>query len=187
MKKYLLLPLLIPHLFFYFVSRNKTVIDEDIIAWKKYRSKVDESRLTRSLIYLLVFQKDFRAQFYLRIGKVRVLLRMLLPDIKCYSFEGCKIGGGWVLIHGFCVVLNGGATIGKRCTMYHGVTIGTIDLKTFPFIGNDVYIGAGAMILGNVHIGNNVKIGAGAIVVDDVPDNCTIVGNKANVVNNIPL
>lgn len=182
MKYYILLPLLIPHLICYSLSNKKTVIDEDIIAWSKYRKRVDSSHLVKSLIYLLVEQKDFRAQFYLRIGRIRILLRLLLPDIKCYSFEGCEIGGGWVLMHGFGVVLNGGAKIGRNCTMYQGVTIGTIDMKSFPEIGNDVLIGAGAMVLGNVKVGNRVKIGAGAVVVDDIPDGCTVVSSKATIV-----
>lgn len=51
-----------------------------------------------------------------------------------------------------------------------------------PTIGNNCLIGAGAKIIGNVHIGNNVRIGANAIVVDDVPDNCTVVMNKPRVI-----
>ena len=86
-------------------------------------------------------------------------------------------------MHGFGVVLNGGAKIGKNCTMYHGVTVGTIDNKSKPQIGDDVFIGAGAKILGKVRVGNHVKIGAGAIVVNDVPDNSTVVGPKASVVH----
>ena len=182
MKKLLLLPLMIPHILCYWFSTNKRIVDEDIVAWGKYRKNVDSSHMLSSFINLMVGQKDFRAQFYLRIGKMRVLLRLLLPDIKCYSFEGCEIGGGWVLMHGFGVVLNGGAIIGKNCTMYHGVTIGTIDMKTSPQIGDDVYIGAGAKILGDVIVGNRAKIGAGAIVVEDVLDDSTVVGPKAFVV-----
>ena len=51
-----------------------------------------------------------------------------------------------------------------------------------PTIGNNCLIGAGAKIIGNVHIGDNVRIGANAIVVDDVPDNCTVVMNKPRVI-----
>lgn len=182
MKKLLLLPLMIPHILCYWFSTNKRIVDEDIVAWGKYRKNVDSSHMLSSFINLMVGQKDFRAQFYLRIGKMRVLLRLLLPDIKCYSFEGCEIGGGWVLMHGFGVVLNGGTIIGKNCTMYHGVTIGTIDMKTSPLIGDNVLIGAGAKVLGNVKVGNLVKIGAGAVVVDDIPDGCTVVGTKATIV-----
>ena len=182
LKKIILFPLLIPHLVCYFFSKSKHIIDEDVEAWRKYRRNLREGRRIGNLTSLLVSQKDFRAQFYLRIGKSRVFLRFLLPDIKCYSFEGCEIGGGWVLMHGFGVVLNGGAKIGRNCTMYHGVTVGTINMKTFPVVGDNVFIGADAKILGNIHIGDNVKIGAGAIVVEDVPDHCTVVGSKANVI-----
>lgn len=183
LKRIVFFPLYLPHLLCYLLSKQKLVIDEDMEAWAKYRrGLIGKSQMSR-LVILLTNQKDFRSQFYLRIGKVRVFLRMLLPDIKCYSFEGCEIGGGWVLMHGFGVVLNGGATIGKNCTMYHGVTVGTIDNKSKPQIGDDVLIGAGAKILGKVRVGNHVKIGAGAIVVNDVPDNCTVVGPKASVVH----
>ena len=182
LKKIILFPLLTPHLVCYFLSKSKHIIDEDVEAWRKYRKNLREGSHIGNLISLLVSQKDFRAQFYLRIGRARVLLRLLLPDIKCYSFEGCEIGGGWVLMHGFGVVLNGGAKIGRNCTMYHGVTVGTIDMKTFPVVGDNVFIGADAKILGNIHVGDNVKIGAGAIVVEDVPDHCTVVGQKATVI-----
>lgn len=179
LKRIVLFPFYLPHLLCYVVSKQKHIIDEDMAAWKQYRWRVDMNHKIKSLIYLLVTQKDFRTQFYLRIGKGRVFLRVLLPDIQNYSFEGCEIGGGWVLMHGFGVVLNGGAKIGKNCTMYHGVTVGVINKKAKPQIGDDVFIGAGAIILGDVKVGNHVKIGAGAIVVEDVPDNCTVVGPKA--------
>ncbi len=181
-KKIIFFPLLLPHLLFYLISNRKGTIDEDVEAWRKYRPSLRKGKPVGNLISLLVGQKDFRAQFYLRIGGVRALLRMLLPDIKCYSFEGCEIGGGWVLMHGYGVVLNGGAKIGRNCTMFHGVTIGTTDMKTFPVIGDNVLIGAGAKILGGIRVGNNVKIGAGAIVVRDVPDHSTMVGLKARII-----
>lgn len=178
-KQILLFPLWLPHLVCYLCSHKRNVIDEDIAAWSLYRACLIRKGALNRLIWLLVKQQDFRTQFYLRIGKSRSFLKLLLPDIKCYSFEGCEIGGGWVLMHGFGVVINGRAKIGRNCIMYQGVTVGTINMKTFPVIGDDVLIGAGAKILGNVKVGNHVKIGAGAIVVNDVPDNCTVVGPKA--------
>ena len=51
-----------------------------------------------------------------------------------------------------------------------------------PVLGNNVYIGAGAKIIGGITIGNNVKIGAGSVVVKNVPDNCTVVGNPARII-----
>lgn len=70
--------------------------------------------------------------------------------------------------------------------IYQQVTIGSNDLQNSrggaPTIDNNCLIGAGAKIIGNVHVGNNVRIGANAIVVDDVPDNCTVVMNKPRVI-----
>lgn len=75
------------------------------------------------------------------------------------------------------------AKIGTGCTIFQHVTIGSNTIPDsrnagFPVIGNNVYIGAGASIIGNVHIGNNCRIGAGCIVVNDVPDNCVVCMNK---------
>lgn len=83
--------------------------------------------------------------------------------------------------HGFFgVFISSGAVIGKNCTIFHHVTIGSNTLPGTkrpgaPVIGDNVFIGAGAKIIGNVRIGNNVRIGAGCVVVSDVPDNSTVV------------
>lgn len=72
------------------------------------------------------------------------------------------------------------AKVGKGCTIYHQVTIGSndlIDSKNYgsPTIGDNVYIGAGAKIIGNIKVGNNVKIGANCVVTKDVPNDTTVV------------
>lgn len=73
-----------------------------------------------------------------------------------------------------------GAVLGENCTIFQQVTIGSNVLKDSkgfgaPVLGDNVYIGAGAKIIGNVRIGNNVRIGANAVVTCDVPDNATVV------------
>ena len=75
------------------------------------------------------------------------------------------------------IVINSNTQIGKNATIFQQVTIGVadIDSQKAPIIGNNVLIGAGAKILGNIKIGNNVKIGANAVVTKNVPDNCTVV------------
>ncbi|MEG0970165.1 MAG: serine acetyltransferase, partial [Acidaminococcaceae bacterium] len=85
------------------------------------------------------------------------------------------------------IMVSRGATIGKRCVIFHQVTIGTNtlhDTKGYgaPWIGNNVYIGTGAKIIGNVRIGNNVRIGANCVVVEDVPDNSTVVLEKMRII-----
>ena len=84
-------------------------------------------------------------------------------------------------LHGtYGVFISGGATIGKNCTIYQQVTIGSnmlIDSKGLgsPTIGDNCLIGAGAKIIGNIRIGNNCRIGANAVVAKDLPDNSVIV------------
>ena len=74
--------------------------------------------------------------------------------------------------------INRNAIIGKNVQICSNVVIGTRGGGS-PVIGNNVYIGANSVIIGEIHIGNNVKIGAGAVVVDDVPDGSVVVGPKA--------
>ncbi|MNG29745.1 Serine acetyltransferase [compost metagenome] len=70
--------------------------------------------------------------------------------------------------------------IGENCVIRQGVTIGNRKSgDDVPTIGDNVDIGAGAVIIGKIKIGDNVKIGANAVVLKDVPDNCTAVGNPA--------
>lgn len=95
-----------------------------------------------------------------------------------------QIGEGLRLGHFGGPIINSKVRIGKNCSMGIGNVIGTKGLgdKGVPEIGDNVYIGAGAKILGGIKIGNNVNIGANAVVIDDIPDNATAVGIPAKVV-----
>ncbi len=99
-----------------------------------------------------------------------------------------KIGDNIIFPHGLSgIFISRGATIGNNCTIFHQVTIGSNTLADSkksgaPTIGDNCYIGAGAKIIGNVHIGNNVRIGANAIVTMDIPDNATVVLEKPRII-----
>jgi serine O-acetyltransferase len=95
--------------------------------------------------------------------------------------QGAVIGKGFVIMHTVGVVINGNAKIGKNAIIQSGVVIGSVKHKS-PEIGDNVSIGAGAKIIGNVNVGNNVDIGANAVVIKDVPSNVTAVGIPAKVV-----
>lgn len=100
---------------------------------------------------------------------------------------GAKIGRRCFIDHGIGVVIGETSIIGDDVMMYHGVTLGGLineKIKRHPTVGNNVLIGAGAVILGNINIGNNVKIGANAVVLEDIPDNCTAVGIPAKIIEN---
>ena len=99
-----------------------------------------------------------------------------------------KFAGMPVFPHGFQgVFISEGATIGKDCVIFHQVTIGSNTLPDTknpgsPTIGDHVYIGAGAKIIGNVRVGNYVRIGANCVVTRDVPDNATVVMEAPRVI-----
>ena len=80
------------------------------------------------------------------------------------------------------IVISHYAKIGKNCIIYQQVTIAEDGNQRAATIGDNVSIGAGAKILGNISIGDNVKIGANAVVTKDIPSNCTAVGVPARVI-----
>jgi len=82
------------------------------------------------------------------------------------------------------IILHSDVKMGKNCSIGPGVIIGTRGLsgQGVSIIGDNVYIGVGAKILGEIKIGNNVKIGANAVVLEDVPDGATVVGIPAKIV-----
>ena len=97
---------------------------------------------------------------------------------------GASIGKGFFIDHGMGVVIGETAVIGDNVTLFQGVTLGGTGKETgkrHPTIGNDVVIGAGAKVLGNITIGNNSYIGANAVVLHDVPDNSTVVGVPGHI------
>ena len=90
-----------------------------------------------------------------------------------------KIGKNLFIDHGMGVVIGETAIIGDNCTIYQGATLGGTGKehnKRHPTLGDNVVVGAGAKVLGNITVGNNVKIGANSVVLKDVPDDCTVVG-----------
>lgn len=100
---------------------------------------------------------------------------------RCIIGRGAQFGPGFVLIHSMGVVINGAVRGGSGVKIEHQVTIGA-ERNISPILGDNVFLGAGAKVLGGVRIGSNVKIGANAVVVDDLPDGVTAVGIPAKIV-----
>lgn len=89
---------------------------------------------------------------------------------------------------GMGCVVNGRSVIGDRVIIGQNTTIGrSLDPDDYPTIGNDVYISAGARIVGKIHVGNNVIIGANAVVNKDVEDNCIVAGVPAKVIRKVDV
>jgi serine O-acetyltransferase len=102
----------------------------------------------------------------------------------CVIGRGAEFGPGFVLIHSLGVVINGNVRGGSGVKIEHQVTIGA-EKRESPKIGNDVFIGAGAKVIGSVEIGDGAKVGANAVVVHDVPAFSTVVGIPAKVVRTV--
>ena len=117
---------------------------------------------------------------------------LLLETYEKRLFVG---GGSWIgrgasfkgkpyFPHGISgIFISSEAVIGTNCIVFHQVTIGSNRLKDnphfgSPIVGDNVYIGSGAKLIGKIVVGNNVRIGANAVVTKDVPSNCVVVGNN---------
>lgn len=98
---------------------------------------------------------------------------------------GAKIGKRLFIDHGSGVVIGETTEIGDDCTIFQGVTLGGTGKdhgKRHPTLGNNISVGSGARILGPVHIGDNSKIAANAVILNDVPNDCTVVGIPGEIV-----
>lgn len=124
-----------------------------------------------------LWELDMRAlaRFWANIGRILTGIE-IHPEVK--------IGKNLFIDHGMGVVIGQTAEIGDDCTIFHGVTLGGKGAgeKRHATIGSRVMIGANAQLIGPVIIGDDVKIGAGAVVVKDVPSNVTVVGCPARIV-----
>ncbi|MFV0250149.1 MAG: serine O-acetyltransferase EpsC [Bacilli bacterium] len=103
---------------------------------------------------------------------------------------GAIIGKNFFIDHGIGVVIGETTIIKDNVLIYHGVTLGgvkNIKTKRHPTIEDNVLIGAGAKILGNITVGKNSKIGANAVVLTDIPNNVTVVGIPGKIVKKCKL
>ena len=145
----------------------KNLIDSD-----KARNK--ENRRTKLYLNLL------RREELMGGGKSKLIsiIRVLLFDKYCVEISSkSRIGGGLRLPHLHDITVSEFAEIGSNCTIFHQVTIGVNECKSTkkaPRIGDDVYIGVGAKLIGDIVVGNNCIIGANAVVTKNIPDNMIV-------------
>jgi serine O-acetyltransferase len=107
----------------------------------------------------------------------------LLTGIEIHP--GAEIGRRLFIDHGMGTVIGETAIIGDDVTLYQGVTLGGTGKekgKRHPTLGNNISIGSGAKLLGNITIGDNCRVGAGSVVLRSVPANSTIVGVPGHIV-----
>ena len=132
---------------------------------------------------------SYRIAHFLYYNNLRLIAKIISQISRFFTgieiHPAAFIGKGLLIDHGIGVVIGETAIIGDDCIIFHGVTLGGTGKqagKRHPTLCNRVFVGAGAKILGNINIGNDVKIGANAVVLTDVPDNATAVGVPAIVI-----
>ncbi|MDP2928687.1 MAG: serine O-acetyltransferase EpsC [Candidatus Omnitrophota bacterium] len=139
-----------------------------------------EVLLTYSGLHALLFYRISHALYRIRVP---FLSRWISQVGRFFTgieiHPGATIGNGLFIDHGMGVVIGETTIIGDNVTLYQGVTLGGTGKekgKRHPTVGNNVVVGAGAKVLGNIKIGDNSYIGSNAVVIKDVPDNSTVVG-----------
>ncbi len=159
---------------------EKDIIDADVdrcLMWDNCKEKSKLYKLNKCLKH-----PSFRTIILYRtnsFGKVKYILARISIS-RCNSLEiGGEIKRGLYIPHNVGAVYVNKA--GENLQVGPNVVIGR-NVKGFPTLGDNVYIGANASIIGKITIGDNVIIGAGAVVVKDVPSNCTVVGNPARII-----
>lgn len=171
----LAMPLLLPHVLAFINNRG----DEDVMRFKSCLH-IDISNKIFLFCYLILYVPEFRNLFYYRIGRNKsLLLNLIFRKESTLYIKTKEIGEGLFIQHGFSTIIYA-KKIGRHCWINQQVTIGHSG-KGIPTIGNNVSIGAGAIVIGPITVGDNVRIGAGAIVCMNVPDNATVVGEKAHI------
>lgn len=184
------IPRLLLHLLCYVITPNKPFLNQDLTRWAQIELDKDISKSRRyigTLLYFLVFHQEFRNLFYYRIKSINKIISKFIslfcpPLSTLYiSMPPDTIGPGFYIQHGFSTMI-GAKKIGANFWLNQQVSIGYTNATDCPVIKDNVYVYAGAKILGAVTIGNNSFVGANAVVVKSVPDNCTVVGVPAHII-----
>lgn len=165
---------------------------QDVQRWIEPEKISDPALVTLPRTIKLLFRlMPLRAMLWFRFGSWCASKRIpFLPGFvqrglyRWYGLEisaDADIGGGFYIAHPIgCVIA--AEKIGENCSIIAAVTIGLRGTYRFPRIGNNVFIGAGARVLGDIEIGDNAIIGANAVVITNVPAGGTAVGIPAKII-----
>jgi serine O-acetyltransferase len=170
----------------YGLSDQQEMIDGDVDRWAEILWVTDRRRMLARLLYAF---PEFRGVYYHRLASGNPAGRLagrlashVWKPVAGLDLSGTPIGAGLFVSHGQATILSA-ERIGSNCWVHQGVTVGW-DYRgdRRPIIGDGVFIGAGAKILGAVTVGDGARIGANAVVVCDVPAGATAIGIPARIV-----
>lgn len=130
--------------------------------------------------------KFYRAEHFFFRNHMRIIAQIIYHIIQilfgCTIPYSAEIAEGVKIAHYHGIVIHHDCKIGEGTIIYQNVCLGGRNGSIGPIVGKNCFIGAGACILGNIIIGDNVRIGANAVVMEDIPNNCTVVGVPARIV-----
>jgi serine O-acetyltransferase len=144
----------------------------------------------KSCLYLIFCEGSlahllYRAMSFCHAHRLKLLSALIyrFNAVFCKTIIGreAQFGPGLVFLHGFGIVINSEVKAGEKVVLEHMITIGA-ERRQCPRLGNNIFIGTGAKVIGNIKVGNDIRIGANAVVVKDVPDGATVVGVPGRVV-----
>ena len=170
--------------------KNRSIIEKDYyrIHGKYPKNFIFRSFLSPNFRYIYFFRK---ASQHKKSSLLGLFYRLILYHYQVkYGYQiyaETEIGEGFYLGHWGTVIINPKTKIGKNCNITAGVTIGQTNRGSkegVPQFGNEVWIGANAVIVGGIRIGNNVLIAPNAYVTQDVPDNSIVIGNPSQIISN---
>jgi serine O-acetyltransferase len=174
----------VPLLLLYLFSSKKPLIRGDVKHWSMRHCR------SGSFLYLLAAllpQRPFRSVYYHRLNCGRLFEKLLwrlaalfYPGESTLLIYTTDIGPGLFVQHGLATII-AARKIGANCMVHQQVTLGYTNHTDAPVIGDDVYIGCGAKVLGDVVVGDRVNIGANAVVIANVPSDSTAVGVPARI------
>lgn len=169
------------------------------LIWLFFRSEIagvfERDPAAKNILEVILLYSGLHAIIFYRISHVLYLMKApILPRLISQIARfltgieihpGAKIGKGLFIDHGMGVVIGETSILGDNVTLFQGATLGGTGKekgKRHPTLGDNVVVGAGAKVLGNIAIGDNVAIGANAVVIKDVPSNSTVVGVPGRIV-----
>lgn len=162
---------------------------------KDVRAVLDRDPAARGVLEAVLFSPGMHALWMHRLNhqlwntNLKLLARILAHLTRMFTgveiHPGARIGRRVVIDHGMGIVIGETAEVGDDVMMYHGVTLGGTGFtreKRHPTIGNNVLLGAHAIVLGPILVADGAKVGAGAVVTKPVPPGATAIGNPAQII-----
>ncbi|MBF0612970.1 MAG: serine acetyltransferase [Magnetococcales bacterium] len=161
-----------------------------------FRQRGEGGERLRIVLESLFFKAGFQAVFLFRLAHwlhghgltylAWAVCRLNQFLTACEMEYNATIGPGLMIPHPMGLMVGRGCRLGKNVTLYQNVTLGVSDwrkekITRFPRIGDNVFIFAGAVVVGDIQVGDNAVIGANAVVIEDVPAGALAVGNPARI------